>query len=163
MTKTKVTKEDIANVIVGFVFSVVPDTQITFCTITLRNGAKVVGYNYGAIDPKEHSTVRGEEMALAMAKEKVWELEGYLLRQKLYEETLNKDKTVLNLPGEMEGIGIVMDAMESKGEALTGTSNWCSHICKYVVKAICDKNPHLMPVLRKLDLSSKHGPQTKGT
>jgi hypothetical protein len=55
--------------------------QLTFCVLVLRNGARVVGFNYGSIDPAIHDKAMGKSEARAMALEKVWELEGYLLRE----------------------------------------------------------------------------------
>ena len=57
-----------------------PGTTVTVCLLTLRNGAKVSGYNCGAIDPEQQNWEQGKNAAYSMALEKVWELEGYLLR-----------------------------------------------------------------------------------
>lgn len=60
-----------------------PLKMLTFCVLVLRNGFKVVGLNHGDIDPAVHDQERGKREARAMALEKVWELEGYLLREHL--------------------------------------------------------------------------------
>lgn len=57
--------------------------QVTICTLVLRNGAKVLGVNYGAIDRAEHDAGKGREAARAAAVDKVWELLGFRLRDKL--------------------------------------------------------------------------------
>lgn len=57
--------------------------RLTFCVLVLRNGAKVVGINYGAIDPAEHDAEKGRALARLDAVGKVWELEGYALRERL--------------------------------------------------------------------------------
>lgn len=57
--------------------------QVTFCMLILRNGTKLVGINYGAIDPAQHSVERGRELARADAIRQVWPLMGYELRSKL--------------------------------------------------------------------------------
>lgn len=57
--------------------------QVTICALVLRNGAKVVGINYGAVDPAQHSAAMGREEARKAAVEKVWELLGFRLRDKL--------------------------------------------------------------------------------
>lgn len=57
--------------------------QVTFCVLLLRNGTKIVGINYGAIDPNQHSEQRGREEARAHAIEQIWPLMGYELRSKL--------------------------------------------------------------------------------
>lgn len=56
---------------------------VTFCALVLRNGAKVVGINYGAIDTAQHSAERGRQEARAKAVDKVYELLGFRLRDKL--------------------------------------------------------------------------------
>ncbi|WP_289242047.1 Gp49 family protein [Delftia sp.] len=43
----------------------------------------MVGINYGAIDPAQHDAARGRSEARAQAVEKVWELLGFRLRDKL--------------------------------------------------------------------------------
>lgn len=59
--------------------------QVTICTLVLRNGAKVLGVNYGAIDRAQHDAGKGREAARAAAVEKIWELLGFRLRDKLAE------------------------------------------------------------------------------
>lgn len=56
---------------------------LTFCVLVLRNGTKIVGFNYGAIDPDQHSAERGKEEARKHAIEQIWPLLGYELRSKL--------------------------------------------------------------------------------
>ena len=57
--------------------------RVTVSVIVLKNGAKVVGINYGAIDPAQHSAERGRQEARAQAVDKVYELLGFRLRDKL--------------------------------------------------------------------------------
>lgn len=56
---------------------------LTFCVLVLRNGTRIVGTNYGAIDPARQDWQQGRQAAYDMAREKVWELEGYALRERL--------------------------------------------------------------------------------
>lgn len=56
---------------------------LTFCVLVLRNGTKVVGVNYGAIDPARHDPEMGRTEARKAAIEQVWPLMGYELRTKL--------------------------------------------------------------------------------
>lgn len=58
-------------------------SQLTFCVLVLDNGAKVVGINYGAIDPAGHSAEMGRAEARKEAENKVWELLGFRLRDRL--------------------------------------------------------------------------------
>lgn len=57
--------------------------QLTFCVLILKNGTKIVGINYGAIDPARHSVEIGRTEARKHAIEQVWSLLGYELRTKL--------------------------------------------------------------------------------
>lgn len=86
----RLTPSHIDAVIVNEAFHVFPDSTVTVCMLTLRNGAKVLGHNYGSIDPTQQDWAIGRSEARAMAVEKVWELEGYLLRENLASKaTLN--------------------------------------------------------------------------
>lgn len=58
---------------------------LTFCVLILRNGTKVVGINYGAIDPDQHDPEKGRTEARNNAIEQVWPLLGYQLREQLYQ------------------------------------------------------------------------------
>ena len=79
----RLTPADIDAVIVSDDYHVFPGTTVTVCMLTLRNGAKVIGYNYGAIDASKQDWEIGHREARNMATEKVWELEGYLLRERI--------------------------------------------------------------------------------
>lgn len=57
--------------------------QVTFCVLVLRNGTKIVGINYGSVDPAEHSVEDGRKYAREHAIEQVWPLMGYELRSRL--------------------------------------------------------------------------------
>ena len=61
-----------------------PQTTVTVCLLSLRNGAKVVGHNYGPIDKTKVDWEEGRRAAKAMAVDRVWELEGYALRERLF-------------------------------------------------------------------------------
>lgn len=79
----RVTQDMVTAAIMHVDYLTLPDTQITVCAITLRNGAKVLGHNYGAIDPARQNWEQGRQAAYDMAREKIWELEGYALRERL--------------------------------------------------------------------------------
>lgn len=59
---------------------------VTICIIILENGFKVEGTS-ACVDPKIYNEVIGQEEAYKNAFEKIWEKEGYLLKQKLFEES----------------------------------------------------------------------------
>lgn len=74
---------DIQAAIVDEAYHVFPGTTVTVCLLTLVNGAKVIGHNYGAIDTTQQNWDQGKHEARKVAVEKVWELEGYLLRDQM--------------------------------------------------------------------------------
>lgn len=80
---TRLTPADIDRVIVGEDFHVFPGTTVTVCLLTLKNGAKAIGHNYGSIDTSQQDWKMGKTEARKMAINTVWELEGYRLRQEL--------------------------------------------------------------------------------
>lgn len=59
---------------------------LTICAITLCNGFQLVGTS-ACVSESTFDAKIGEEMAYKKAFEKLWELEGYLLKQRHYEAT----------------------------------------------------------------------------
>lgn len=57
---------------------------LTVCVITLVNGFTVTGESACA-SPENYNQEIGEKIAFGNAREKIWPLEGYLLKQKLFE------------------------------------------------------------------------------
>ena len=57
---------------------------LTFCVIVLRNGFTVTGESACA-SPKNFNADIGQKVAYENAREKIWLLEGYLLKEKLYQ------------------------------------------------------------------------------
>jgi Phage protein (N4 Gp49/phage Sf6 gene 66) family len=68
--------------IVGEAFHVFPGTTLTVCVLTLRNGFQVVGHS-AAASPENFDAELGRKIARDNARQKIWALEGYLLRSKL--------------------------------------------------------------------------------
>lgn len=56
--------------------------QLTFCVLVLRSGIKVVGINYGSVDPTQQSPEKARAMARKQAEDKVWEILGNDLRMR---------------------------------------------------------------------------------
>ena len=59
---------------------------LTFCVIVLKNGFTVTGES-ACVSPDNFDAEIGKKIAYQNAREKIWMLEGYLLKQKLYETT----------------------------------------------------------------------------
>lgn len=58
---------------------------LTVCCLTLRNGFTVTGESACA-SPENFNAEIGRKIAHENARNKIWALEGYLLRQKLHED-----------------------------------------------------------------------------
>jgi len=67
-----------------------PDTVTTVCCLTLRNGYVVTGFHTCA-NAEDYSETMGQRKAILNAREKVRELEGYLLQVKLFKEQHMED------------------------------------------------------------------------
>ncbi len=70
---------------------------VTLCIIILENGFKVEGVS-ACVDPANYNEDIGRSCAYENAFNKIWEVEGYLLRQAMWE----KDETAKALAGFAE-------------------------------------------------------------
>lgn len=77
------TQASIEAVVLREAYHVFPGTTLTVCCLTLRNGFHVTGESACA-DPALFNAAKGQEIARANAVQKIWALEGYLLRQMLH-------------------------------------------------------------------------------
>lgn len=66
-------------------YHVFSDSCLTVCCLTLLNGFTVTGESACA-SPANFNQEIGEKIAFENARSKVWQLEGYLLKQKLHED-----------------------------------------------------------------------------
>lgn len=83
-TAARLTPEDIDAVIVAEQYYVFPGTTLTMCCLTLRNGYNVTG-DSAAASPDNFDAEIGQKVARAEARDKIWALEGYRLKQALYD------------------------------------------------------------------------------
>lgn len=63
-------------------YHVFEKTSLTVCCLTLENGFTVIGESACA-SPENFDAELGRKIAKEKARNKIWELEGYLLKQKL--------------------------------------------------------------------------------
>lgn len=68
--------------IVNEQYFVFPDTTLTVCALTLKNGFHVTGES-AAASPENFDVEIGRKISRENARGKIWALEGYLLRSKL--------------------------------------------------------------------------------
>ena len=85
LTAPRITLDAIEKVIVNEEYHVFPDSTMTICKLTLKNGFTVTGESACA-SPENFDAELGKEISRKQAKEKIWVLEGYLLKQKLFEQ-----------------------------------------------------------------------------
>ena len=83
LTAARITPEHIDSVIVGDDYHVFPGTTLTVCCLKLANGFTVVGESACA-SPENFDEEIGKKLAREHARNKIWALEGYALRQKLH-------------------------------------------------------------------------------
>ncbi len=78
----RLTPAHIDSVITGEDYHVFPGTTLTVCCLKLKNGFTVVGES-AAASPQNFDQEIGRKIARDNARNKIWALEGYLLRSKL--------------------------------------------------------------------------------
>ena len=78
----RLTPDMIDAAIVSEQYHVFPGTTLTVCALTLRNGYIVTGES-AAASPANFDQSIGRKIARENARNKIWGLEGYLLRERL--------------------------------------------------------------------------------
>ena len=78
----RLTPESIDSVINSEQYYVFPGTTLTICVLTLKNGYNVTGES-AAISSDNFDESIGRKIARENARNKIWSLEGYLLKEKL--------------------------------------------------------------------------------
>lgn len=68
-----------------------PLNLLTICVLVLRNGFAVTGESACA-SPENFNAELGQKIARANAINKIWPLEGYLLKQRLADELMERSK-----------------------------------------------------------------------
>ena len=89
LTAPRLTPADIDAAIVGEQYFRFTGTTLTVCCLTLKNGFNVTGES-AAASPENFNQEIGNKIARTNAREKIWALEGYLLKQKLYEAAVEE-------------------------------------------------------------------------
>lgn len=87
--KTSLSISDIFEAIEKTEYVVLAGTTTTVCVLTLVNGFVVTGTSACA-DPSKFNQPEGEKYAFEKATDEVWKLEGYLLKQRMYEAGLSR-------------------------------------------------------------------------
>lgn len=80
LTAPRLTSEDINNVIVDVTYTVLPSGKVMVCELTLKNGYSVRG-EAATVSKENFDEEIGKEISYKNAREKIWQLEGYLLQE----------------------------------------------------------------------------------
>jgi hypothetical protein len=83
MKSSALTLEDIQNQVKSVTFQKVGE-KTTVCFVTLQNDYEIVTSS-ASVRPGDYSKELGEKIAYNKAIDRIWELEGYLLQQRLHE------------------------------------------------------------------------------
>jgi len=78
----RLTPAKIDETIVDEQYHVFPGTTMTVCALTLRNGFIVIGES-AAASPENFNEEIGRKIARDKARDRIWALEGYALRNSL--------------------------------------------------------------------------------
>ncbi|WP_377299638.1 Gp49 family protein [Rhizobium sp. SGZ-381] len=79
----RLTPAQIDAVILAEQYHVFAGTTLTVCCLTLKNGFTVTGES-AAASPENFDQDIGRKIARENARQKIWPLEGYLLRESLW-------------------------------------------------------------------------------
>lgn len=85
LTAPRLTPELIDSSIKHAEYYVFGGSSLTVCCLTLVNGFTVAGESACA-SPENFDEEIGKKIAFDNARNKIWALEGYLLKQRLYED-----------------------------------------------------------------------------
>jgi len=80
----RLTPSDIEAQVIHEQYHVFDGTQFTVCLLTLANGFNVSGES-SCVSPENFDAEIGRKIARENAKQKIWALEGYRLKQYLFD------------------------------------------------------------------------------
>jgi hypothetical protein len=86
LTAPHVTAAGIDDKITREMYYVFPGTTTTVCCLLLANGFTVTGQS-ACVSPENFDEDLGRKVAYSRARDKIWALEGYLLREKLADDS----------------------------------------------------------------------------
>lgn len=84
LTAPRLTPDLIDAAIASEAYTVFTGSCLTVCCLTLQNGFTVTGESACA-SPENFDAALGQKIAKRNARDKIWALEGYLLKQRLWE------------------------------------------------------------------------------
>jgi len=88
LNSERLTPDDIDRSIINEDYHVFENTCFTVCLLTLKNGFNVSGES-SCVSPENFDVEIGRKIAKENARNKIWMLEGYLLKEKLFKKQVN--------------------------------------------------------------------------
>lgn len=82
LTAPRITPELIDSKIVNETYTVLPSGKVMICELTLKNGFTVRG-EASVVSKENFNFEIGKQISRDSARDKIWQLEGYLLQEKL--------------------------------------------------------------------------------
>lgn len=76
----RLTPEHIDSIIVEETYTILPSGKVTVCELTLKNGFTVRGES-ATVSKANFNVEIGQRLSRGNARNKIWELEGYLLQE----------------------------------------------------------------------------------
>lgn len=83
LTAPRITPEHLDRIIVAEDYHVFPGSQLTVCCLTLQNGFTTTGVSACA-SPENFNAEMGRQIAKRNARDRIWALEGYLLKERIH-------------------------------------------------------------------------------
>jgi len=144
-----VTTSDILTKIKETTYTLLPDGRTTICQITLANGYTIIGKS-ACVCVENYNQALGEKYAFEDAINKIWELEGYLLKEQLYWESRGDANQYAQEQAEQlrahldelyEALGV--SAGENpfhviKGLGVSANQEFIARLCHEVNRAYCE-------------------------
>lgn len=118
----RLTPDDIDAAIVSETYTTLPSGKVMVCELTLLNGFTVRG-EASVVSKANFKEEIGRQISRENARSKVWELEGYLLQQRLHERKTAIDAFGAGFVDEMNKmndlVGVIVEWPEPTGRVLT--------------------------------------------
>lgn len=89
LSAPRLTPDHIAAVIVGETYATLPSGKVMVCELTLRNGYTVRG-EAATVSKANFNEDIGRKVSRENAVREIWQLEGYLLQQRLFDEATRR-------------------------------------------------------------------------
>lgn len=88
----RLTPTHINSLIVGETYTTLPSGKVMVCELTLKNGFTVRG-EAAVVSKENFNEDVGKTVSRRNAVSKIWEVEGYLLQQRLHDKALHDQAT----------------------------------------------------------------------